>query len=89
MWLDTPASADELNLKDKRVESGCWLRSGFKSPSRQLCLKPLSGSNQIWILHKSDIINYVREGKGERERERERERKREGERERETERGRK
>ena len=35
-WFNTPASADVLNLTDKRVDPGCWLRPGFKSPRGRL-----------------------------------------------------
>ena len=34
--LATLATAGVLNLPDKRVDPGCWLRSGFESPQRQL-----------------------------------------------------
>ena len=32
----TLATAGVLNLPDKRVDPGCWLRSGFESPRKQL-----------------------------------------------------
>ena len=54
--FNTPVSAGGLNLPDKRVDPGCWLRSGFESPLKQLCIKPLSGSYQLWTLHWGDII---------------------------------
>ena len=44
---------------DKRIDQGCWLRSGFKSPRRQPCFKPLSGSYQLWTLHRSNIISAL------------------------------
>ena len=34
--FDTLASAGVLNLPDKQVDPGCWLRSGFEFPRRQL-----------------------------------------------------
>ena len=34
--FNTLATAGVLNLPDKRVDPGCWLRSGFDSPRRQL-----------------------------------------------------
>ena len=34
--FNTLATAGKLNLVDKRVDPGCWLRSGFESPRRQL-----------------------------------------------------
>ena len=34
--FNTLATAGVLNLPDKRVDPGCWLRSGFESPWRQL-----------------------------------------------------
>ena len=34
--FNTLATAGVLNLPDKRVNSGCWLRSGFESQRRQL-----------------------------------------------------
>ena len=42
--FNTPVETGGLNLSDKRVDPGCWLRSGFESPRRQPCFKPLSGS---------------------------------------------
>ena len=30
--FNAPASADGLNFIDKRVDQGCWLRSGLESP---------------------------------------------------------
>ena len=53
--FNTSVSAGVLNLLYKRVDPGCWLRSGFESPRRQPCCKPLSGSYQLWTLHWSDI----------------------------------
>ena len=54
--FNTTVSAGVLNLPDKRVNPGCWLRSGFESPRRQPCFKPFSGSYQLWTLHWSDIL---------------------------------
>ena len=34
--FNTLATAGVLNLPDKRVDPGCWLRSGLESPRRQL-----------------------------------------------------
>ena len=34
----TTVSTDGLNLQDKRINPGCWLRSWFESPWRQLIL---------------------------------------------------
>ena len=36
--LSHQLTADWLNLEDKRVDPGCWLKSGFESPRRQLVL---------------------------------------------------
>ena len=49
--FNTLATAGVLNLPDKQVDPGCWLRSGFESPGRQLGFKPLSGSFQLRTLH--------------------------------------
>ena len=51
--FNTPVSAGGLNIPNKRVDQDCWLRSGFESPP---CFKPLSGSYQLWTLHRSNII---------------------------------
>ena len=57
-WLrgfNTPASAGGLNLPDKRVNPGCWLRSVFESPQGQLAVinlfqDPISWSDNICAL---------------------------------------
>ena len=54
--FNTLATAGVLNLPDKRVDPGCWLRSGFESPRRQLVVNLfwyfiLSGYNKILLLY--------------------------------------
>ena len=57
--FNTPVLTGGLNLPDKLVDPGCWLRSDFESPRMRPCFKPLSGSYELWTLHLSDIISAL------------------------------
>ena len=53
--FNASVSADGFNLHDKRVDLGCWLKSGFKSPWRQLVS---SDDNMSLIWGANDILSF-------------------------------
>ena len=52
--FNAPALGAGLNLTDKQVDAGCWLRSELECS--RTCCKPLLGSYQLWTFRWSDIL---------------------------------